>query len=108
MYWFLLIVILIFVGIETTSRTETISGGKTTAQYNIIIYSKEKCPWCIRAKEELTRHGYSYKSIEVTTMDPNKLEKIVKATNRHTVPNIFIDGKNIGGYQELMKWLGEI
>lgn len=104
MYWILLIAILILFGVASESYQikQAIGGG----QCDIIIYSKDSCPWCVKAKKELSSRGYSYKSIDILTMDPAELEKIMEETGRNTVPNIFINGKNIGGYQELMKWLG--
>jgi glutaredoxin 3 len=105
MYWILLIAILILFGVASESYQikRVISGGKSNL--DIVIYSKDNCPWCTKAKAALTDKKLSYKSIDVLSMDPSELEKIMEETGRRTVPNIFINGKNIGGYQELMKWL---
>jgi glutaredoxin len=68
----------------------------------IIIYSKENCSYCKKAKELLNSLGFSYNEINVLEnpdwKDSNPILKNVK-----TVPQIFIDDIYIGGYTELEK-----
>ena len=67
---------------------------------NIIIYSTSYCPYCVRAKDLLTRKGLSFTEILVDKDDQKRDEMIAK-TNRMTVPQIFIGEQHVGGYDDL-------
>ncbi len=67
---------------------------------NIIIYSSSHCPYCVRAKELLTRKGQRFTEILVDQNDAQREEMIAK-TNRYTVPQIFINDEHIGGCDDL-------
>ena len=65
------------------------------------VYSTSYCPFCIRAKALLKSKGVAFTEIDVTD-DPAMREKmVVLAGGRRTVPEIFINGRIIGGYDEL-------
>lgn len=66
----------------------------------IIIYSKDVCPYCVRAKMLLDRKGATYQEIKVTTAEIME-EVIAKSGGRRTVPQIFIGNKHIGGFDDL-------
>jgi glutaredoxin 3 len=66
----------------------------------IVIYSKEVCPYCVRAKALLQRKGASFEEIKITN-DKQKEEMIKKSGGRMTVPQIFINDKHIGGCDDL-------
>ncbi|MES2961772.1 MAG: glutaredoxin 3 [Pseudomonadota bacterium] len=66
----------------------------------IIIYSKDPCPYCVRAKNLLQRKGVEFTEIKITS-DEIKVEMIEKSGGRMTVPQIFIDEKHIGGCDDL-------
>ncbi|MGH7934542.1 MAG: glutaredoxin 3 [Candidatus Binataceae bacterium] len=67
----------------------------------IQVYTTTYCPFCVRAKALLKSKGVPFEEIDVTD-DPELREEMVKlAGGRRTVPEIFIDGKIIGGYDEL-------
>ena len=67
---------------------------------NIEIYTKDWCPFCARAKDDLERKGLSYNEIDVTR-DIDKEAEMVARAGRHTVPQIFIDGTHLGGSDDL-------
>lgn len=67
---------------------------------NIEIYSKEWCPYCAKAKALLKAKGLSYQEIDVTT-DEARQREMVERSGRRTVPQIFLDGVSIGGYDDL-------
>lgn len=67
---------------------------------NIIIYSKDYCPYCKAAKALLDHKELPFTEIEVST-NTDKLAEMVKLSKRRTVPQIFIDGEHIGGYDDL-------
>jgi len=64
------------------------------------IYTKSYCPFCHRAKELLEIKGVSFVEYDVTR--DNELEqKMRQRAGRHTVPQIFIDDRHIGGCDDL-------
>jgi GrxC family glutaredoxin len=66
----------------------------------IEIYSKQWCPYCLKAKSLLKSKGLSYEDIDVTEDMAQKQEMIARS-GRRTVPQIFIDGKAMGGYDDI-------
>ena len=65
------------------------------------IYTTRYCPYCFRAKALLQDKGVAYEEIDVGG-DPDLREQMTaRAGGRYTVPEIFIDGRIIGGYDEL-------
>lgn len=67
----------------------------------IEIYSKGYCPFCARAKAVLTQKGAEFTEYEITNDSEKRAEIIQRAKGRTTVPQIFIDGKHIGGSDDL-------
>ncbi len=73
------------------------------AQENIkvLLYIKEGCRYCNMAKALLTKNQIVYEVIDLA-LDPNLQKKLVDKTGQVTVPYIFINGKFIGGYSNLL------
>ncbi len=67
---------------------------------NIVIYSKDPCPYCVRAKSLLQRKGAEFKEIKITD-DATREEMIEKSGGRMTVPQIFIGETHVGGFDDL-------
>lgn len=67
---------------------------------NILIYTKEYCGPCQRAKQLLQRKGAIFTEIDVTNSEKLQQE-MVRKTKRMTVPQIFINVKHIGGCDDL-------
>ena len=68
---------------------------------DITIYSKENCPYCRMAKELLTARKLTFNEIKIDT-DEAKYEEMIQLSHRRTVPQIFIKGQHIGGYDDLV------
>ena len=67
----------------------------------IEVFTKFFCPYCSRAKALLERKGVEYQEIDLT-MDRAGFDAMVaRAGGARTVPQIFIDGKHIGGSDDL-------
>jgi glutaredoxin 3 len=66
------------------------------------IYSKMFCPYCSRAKQLLSQKGVSFEEYEISMGGPKRSEMIERAGGRTTVPQIFIDGRHIGGSDDLV------
>ena len=68
----------------------------------VVLYTAAPCPYCSRAKRLLDAKGVSYAEIDVG-MDVSKYREMVDlAGGRHTVPQIFIGGRHVGGSDELV------
>jgi glutaredoxin 3 len=65
----------------------------------VVIYTTSYCPYCFRAKSLLRSKHVEFQEIDVTD-DPARRAEMEKLSRRHTVPQIFIDGKPIGGYDD--------
>jgi len=64
------------------------------------IYTTQFCPYCVRAKSLLRKRGVAFEEIDAS--DPEVREQMIeRAGGRRTVPEIFINGRIIGGYDEL-------
>lgn len=76
-----------------------------------IIYSKEHCPFCVRAKALLKKLNIEYDEFVIGEQGSKVLESnqswatredlLERAPNARTVPQIWLDGEHVGGYTEL-------
>jgi len=65
------------------------------------IYTTSYCPFCTRAKALLRGKGVEFEEIDVTNDDALREKMVELSGGRRTVPEIFINGKIVGGYDEL-------
>lgn len=70
---------------------------------DVIIWSKPDCNFCVRAKYEFDKRGIKYTEKMIGFSGISKEDLLLVAPNARSVPQIFIDGELIGGYNELMK-----
>ena len=67
---------------------------------NIKVYTKRRCSFCTAAKSWLSQRNYTYE--EISLDNPTIKESFVNDyPHLRTVPQIFVDGVNIGGFSEL-------
>jgi glutaredoxin 3 len=65
------------------------------------LYTTTFCPYCVRAKSLLKSKGVDFIEIDVTD-DAELRQKMVELSGgRRTVPEIFINGQIVGGYDDL-------
>ena len=70
----------------------------------IVIYTQDSCTYCNSAKREFETRGWNYTSHNIKHTDNyNNLKELLPDVR--TVPQIWIDEKYIGGYDELLEWL---
>ena len=67
----------------------------------ITLYTTPTCGYCMAAKRLLATKGASYEEINVATAPERRAEMTQRAGGRRTVPQIFIDGRHIGGFDDL-------
>jgi glutaredoxin 3 len=68
---------------------------------DIEIYTQPWCPYCARAKRLLDSKGVAYREIDAPHGTRERVES-QRRSGRSTVPQIFIDGRHIGGSDDLM------
>ncbi len=65
------------------------------------IYTKATCGYCMMAKRVLARKGVAYEEYPVAA-DATKFDEMVRRSGGgRTVPQIFIDGTHIGGFDDM-------
>jgi glutaredoxin 3 len=67
----------------------------------IEIYTTPMCPYCWRAKRLLKAKGAAYTEIDLWQQSARRPEMVERSGGRSTVPQLFIDGRAIGGSDEL-------
>ncbi len=72
----------------------------------IVIWSKDTCAYCDMAKRLLTQNGLVFKERKIGH-DYTKEDLLNQIPNARTVPQIIIDDKVIGGYNELKNYLSK-
>jgi glutaredoxin 3 len=65
------------------------------------IYTTPLCPYCWRAKRLLNKKGIAFVEIDLWQEPQRRPEMIERAGGRRTVPQLFVDGRAIGGSDEL-------
>lgn len=65
------------------------------------IFTKAFCPYCSRALRLLRDKGVQIEEFDITLGGPKRQEMIQRADGRTTVPQVFIDGRHIGGSDDL-------
>jgi glutaredoxin 3 len=67
------------------------------------LYTKFGCPYCARAKALLGQKGIEYEEYEINSIPGKRDEMLERSNGRHTVPQIFIDGRHVGGSDDLVE-----
>jgi len=68
---------------------------------NILMYTSAVCPYCMNAERLLASKGVKEINKIRVDLQPEKRVEMVEKTGRRTVPQIFIDGRHIGGFDDL-------
>jgi glutaredoxin 3 len=68
---------------------------------NIVIYTKDYCPHCVKAKRLFESKGLNFKEVDITNDVQLQEECFAKSHGRKTVPQIFVNEMHIGGCDDL-------
>ncbi|MDP3088332.1 MAG: glutaredoxin 3 [Methylotenera sp.] len=68
---------------------------------NITMYSTAVCPYCINAERLLVSKGVVEINKIRIDLQPEKRDEMMQRTGRRTVPQIYIDNRHIGGFDDL-------
>jgi glutaredoxin 3 len=87
--------------LEKTGNGPHSSGSRRNNVSNVIIYSTAICPYCVAAKNFLKSRGATYSEVRIDT-DPVARAEMMEKTKRSSVPQIFINGAHVGGYDDMV------
>jgi len=68
---------------------------------NILMYTSAVCPYCMNAERLLASKGVKEINKIRVDLQPEKRDEMIAKTGRRTVPQIFIDDRHIGGFDDL-------
>jgi glutaredoxin 3 len=66
----------------------------------VVMYRTRFCPYCMRAAVLLNGKGVAFHEIDVSN-DSETRDRLLRETGSHTVPQIFINGASVGGYDDI-------
>jgi glutaredoxin len=70
------------------------------------LYTKQNCPWCVKAKELLNNLGVQYKELHYDKdFTKDDLRALIGPNLPLTVPQVFVKDYRIGGYEDLVEYL---
>lgn len=67
----------------------------------IVMYSTGVCPFCQMAERLLRSKGVTEIEKIRVDLDPARREEMMQRTGRRTVPQIYVDDRHVGGYDDL-------
>jgi glutaredoxin 3 len=76
---------------------------KHPKQADVVMYTKDYCPYCVAATNLLTQKGVVFEEIDVTRDTVRYEEMLHKAAPRRTVPQIFIGDQGVGGFDDVKR-----
>lgn len=68
---------------------------------DVVLYTKPGCPYCFAAMSLLKKKGVDYTEIVASNDPAKKAEMVEKSGGAATFPQIFIDGKHVGGSDDI-------
>lgn len=68
----------------------------------VAILTREGCGYCAKAKRLLRELGYDYSEVKLDHSDRSRVVGAI--AGRGTVPQVFVNGRHVGGLEELQKW----
>ena len=88
-------------GFKTCDPADT--EGNYVAEPKVEIYTKAYCGYCFRAKRLLESKGVDFVEHDITLGGPKRAEMLERKPDAWTVPQIFIDGRAVGGSDDLAR-----
>ena len=68
----------------------------------VMMYATAICPYCVRAERLLRAKGVGEIEKVRVDLDAGLRAEMMQKTGRRTVPQIYIDGVHVGGYDDLV------
>lgn len=67
----------------------------------VVMYSSAICPYCVAAKNFLKQRGVEWREVRVD-LDPVARTEMLERARRTSVPQIFINGTHVGGFDDMV------
>lgn len=67
----------------------------------VVMYSSAICPYCVAAKNFLKQRGVDWREVRVD-LDPVARTEMLERARRTSVPQIFINGTHVGGFDDMV------
>ena len=68
---------------------------------NVTVYTTKVCPYCTRAKQLLKSKNVEFEEVDISNDPELRMQVVEKSGGRRTVPQIFINDKPIGGFDDM-------
>jgi glutaredoxin 3 len=68
----------------------------------VVVYRTPFCGYCFRVKHLLESKGVPFKEVDVSG-DQDKRQWLAEVTHQRTVPQVFINGQSVGGFDDLAR-----
>ena len=68
---------------------------------DVVMYTTAVCPYCVAAKNFLKQKGASYREVRVD-LDAQARAEMLERAKRTSVPQIFINGTHVGGFDDMV------
>lgn len=78
------------------------AAGGVLMSAEVVLYSSNYCPFCVRAKQLLQHKGLAYKELLIDG-DAALRQDMMQRSGRHTVPQIWVDDTHVGGCDDLFE-----
>lgn len=67
---------------------------------DVIIYTRDGCPYCTQAKSLLSAKGADFTEYNASR-DPSYRQEMMTRSGRNTFPQVFVNGKHLGGCDDI-------
>ncbi len=66
----------------------------------VTVYTKQNCPWCVRAKRLLEKKGVAFEEIATDGRDDLRVW-LMEKSGQMTVPQVFVGERSLGGFTDI-------
>ncbi|KII67004.1 Glutaredoxin-2, mitochondrial [Thelohanellus kitauei] len=71
--------------------------------HKVVIYGKRTCSYCDKVRQLFDDESIGYKYIDLDSSPLTTIKDLIWYTRVSTVPQVFVDGKFVGGYTDVLK-----
>jgi len=108
--FYLFIALAFLATINIAKPEETLPIEELVNTNEVMIFSKSYCPWCKKTKQLFEEMGIEFHALELGQqgeLGKQIQNKLLEVTGQRTVPNVWIKGKFIGGYDATQRLKNE-
>ena len=67
---------------------------------DVVVYTTPTCPYCVAAKRLLGKKQVAFTEVDVDDR-PDLRSWLVSASGQRTVPQVFVNGRSLGGFTDI-------